>query len=292
MPFYVSDYINDHRVMNLTPTGRATYIELLCHSWLLGGSLPYSPAHLWKYTLLQTPEEWNAVADEVLALFEVADGRLVNARLAEEYEESQRLADARIRGGKTTAKKRWGSSVDSSATSPATRTANSSGVARREEKRTKQNKKASEPPSADSSSGLISSSEDSGKSGQENGASPNPVPPTEAGARIAQTLAEVLGRANLKPATLCAWAYQADVLLKNHPEDTITAVMRWALTDCSDGFWRAKILAMKIFVRCFKTMLSQYERRDQKTGAADPVAARATSLRTGHDFSALAKGDF
>jgi hypothetical protein len=73
----------------------------------------------------------------------------------------------------------------------------------------------------------------------------------------------------------------------------VTAVMRWALVDAPDGYWRAKVLAMKVFTRCFKTMLAQYKSRDQKPGAAaaDPLAKRAASLATGHDFSALAKGD-
>ena len=121
------------------------------------------------------------------------------------------------------------------------------------------------------------------------------MPPTEAGARVAQKLAEVLGRSNLKSATMTAWAYQADVLLKTHSETTITAVMLWALADSSDGFWRAKILAMKIFSRCFKTMLAQYAERNNRTQkpatTTDALAERAASLRTGHDFSGLAKGD-
>jgi hypothetical protein len=50
---------------------------------------------------------------------------------------------------------------------------------------------------------------------------------------------------------------------------------------------------MKNFARCFNSMLKQM---NQNTTAGtrttvDPLAARAASLSTGHDFSALAKGE-
>jgi uncharacterized protein YdaU (DUF1376 family) len=298
MPFYPGDYVNDERVMHLSPTGRATYIELLCHSWMLGGSLPYSPAHLWKYTLLESPEAWKVVADEVLSMFKIVDGRLVNPRLAVEYEESQRLADARIRGGKKTAAKRWKETGNSSPDSSATSSANSSGVGRREENRRKEKKKASEPPSADSVSVSFSETVTGSKTEPQNqpgsGSNPQPVPPTEAGVRVAQKLLQTLGR-KLKPATLTAWCYQADALLKTHSEETLNAVMQWALVESTDGFWRARVVAMKVFVKCFKTMLSQYQTRGLKPGAAagaNPLAARAASLGEEYDFSAQAKGDF
>jgi hypothetical protein len=51
-------------------------------------------------------------------------------------------------------------------------------------------------------------------------------------------------------------------------------------------------MAMKNFSRCFKTMLKQMEQGTAGTRQAiDPLAARAATLNTGHDFSAIAKGE-
>jgi len=105
-------------------------------------------------------------------------------------------------------------------------------------------------------------------------------------------LAKLLGRENLKPATITAWAQQVEPLLAHTDEQTLLAAMTWALTDSADGFWRGRVFAMKNFVKSFNAIHQQFK-RGQKSGkaAVDPLADRAASLKTGHDFSYLAKGD-
>jgi hypothetical protein len=116
--------------------------------------------------------------------------------------------------------------------------------------------------------------------------------PSEPATRVAEKLAAILGRTNLKPATVQAWAGLAEGIIVKHGEQIIVDVMQQQLVDTPDGFWRGRVFGMKNFVRSFNTMLTQTKNNVttiRKT--ADPLAARAASLQTGHDFSNMAKGD-
>jgi hypothetical protein len=82
------------------------------------------------------------------------------------------------------------------------------------------------------------------------------------------------------------------VLVTKNGEATVLQVMNALLAENRDGFWRGRIFAMKNFVRCFTTMHKQFV-RDAGTSrtAANPLAEHTASLKTGYDFSAIAKGD-
>jgi hypothetical protein len=118
-----------------------------------------------------------------------------------------------------------------------------------------------------------------------------PTPTPSPATRVAGKLVEVLRRDNLKPTTKTAWADQCENLVQQHGEATVLRVMDYALVQNPDGFWRGRIYAMKNFVRCFGTILEQANRGTGTRKAADPLAQRAASLQTGHDFGAIAKGD-
>jgi hypothetical protein len=116
--------------------------------------------------------------------------------------------------------------------------------------------------------------------------------PGEAAIRVTAKLVEILRRENLKPATLKAWAEQAERILTKYAEPEVIAVMQWALVDSDNMFWRGRVYSMKHFANFFRTIHQQYGIRGAGTrGAVDPLAARAASLSTGHDFTAIAKGD-
>jgi uncharacterized protein YdaU (DUF1376 family) len=282
MPFYVDDYMLDEKVIDLTPVGRSVYVELLCSSWSMGGSLPNRPEHLWKYTLLTSKEEWDSVAAEVLALFKVVDGRLVNPRLVEEFQNQRDFVNSRIKGGKTASDKRWGnSSADSSATSLAGISANSSGV--QKERKGEERKGKEKPKTMQSHTEADSLTNVS-----------VPALPSEPARRVAEKLAEILGRTNLKPATVAAWASQVESIVTAHGEKVTLDVMQSTLVTNSDGFWRGRIYGMKNFVRCFNSMHEQAKRKTAGPRAAvtvNPLAARAASLNEQHDFTSIAKGD-
>jgi len=284
MPFYCHDYMRDERVIDMTPVGRSVYVELLCSSWSMGGSLPNRSDHLWKYTLLNTKEEWDAVSVEVLSMFKVVDERLVNPRLSEEFKQSHKIAQGRINAGKLGAEARYGSGT---ASSGANGTASGKGV-EHNINITEQNKKPK------TMQGHVSESEVASSSALLEPKTQGPASgPSDAAARVAEKLAAILGRDDLKPRTKIAWAEQVEVLVTAHGEKTVMDVMQYALVDNPDGFWRGRIYAAKNFVRCFNTVHKQAQRKDAGTrkAAADPLVQRAASLQSGHDFSAMAKGD-
>jgi uncharacterized protein YdaU (DUF1376 family) len=287
MPFYCHDYMRDERVIDMTPVGRSVYVELLCSSWSMGGSLPNRPDHLWKYTLLNTKEEWDAVASEVLSMFKVVEDRLVNPRLSEEFKQSLKIAKDRINAGKLGAEARYGTgTATGTASSGANGATNASGVEHyiTGHYRTLQdNKTITVSAAADLSSAPSDSQTPASASGPSSGAN-----------RVAVTLIAILGRNDLKPGTRVAWAEQAETLVTKYGEEKVMQVMQKLLAENRDGFWRGRVMAMKSLVKCFTTMHSQFVRdagTGRKAAAADPLAARAASLHAGHDFTAMAKGD-
>jgi hypothetical protein len=125
-------------------------------------------------------------------------------------------------------------------------------------------------------------------------ASPSKPVPGEAAVRVTAKLVEILRRENLKPATLKAWAEQAERILTKHPEPEVIAVMQWALVDSDNMFWRGRVYSMKHFANLFSTIRQQHGIKDagtRKAAVTNPLAARATSLNDKHDFTSIAKGD-
>jgi len=239
--------------------------------------LPNDPNRLAK--LARVP----VVSDIVLSKFQNDEsGKLYNPRLLDEWKEALK----RSKDGKNNAKKRWqdgmsrhsdrnGTALPRRCQPNATNTNTNTNT---NTKKTKNHEKhASESASASLSD--TASTE-----------TPNPGP-ADAAVRVTQKLATVLGRENLRPTTTMAWAELAHGLVREHGEKTVLEVINFALVENSDGFWRGRVFAMKNFVRGFNTMLAQMKRTAGTRKPTDPLAARAASLSTGHDFSVMAKGD-
>jgi uncharacterized protein YdaU (DUF1376 family) len=266
------DFMSSPDVTMMTAEEIGTYFLLLQSAWLGGAdcTLPNDPDRLAK--LARVP----VVSDIVLSKFQTDEnGRLYNPRLLGEWNEALK----RSKDGKNNAKKRWQDGM------PRHSGGNGTALARHSQPNatntnTNTNKNKNQNHEKHSSSSQPASGE------------ALPSAPSEPAGRVAQKLAAVLGRDNLKPATAQAWTAQAEGIVAEHGEQAALDVIQFALVDNSDGFWRGRIYAMKNFVRSFATMHSQMKRKTAgPRGAADPLAQRAASLQTGHDFSSMAKGD-
>ena len=257
-----------------------SYFLLLQKAWLLGENctLPNDPVRLARLSRI------DKVSDLVLSKFLMdKDGRLYNPRLSMEWQEALK----RSKDAAKSANARWNKDMRPHSDRNATALpAQCDGNAKTEHNTTEQNTKTktmqrhvSEPESADAVSSSASSETQT-------------AGPTESAVRVAASLAAILGRDDLKPATKTAWAEQAEVLVTKHGEATVLQVMNALLADNRDGFWRGRVFAMKNFVRCFTTMHKQFVRDAGKSrAAANPLAEHTASLKTGYDFSAIAKGD-
>ena len=274
------DFMSSPDVMLMTAEECGSYFFLLQMAWLGGEdcTLPNDPARLARLGRVEK------VSDLVLKQFEVdKEGRLFNVRLADEWKEALK----RSKDAKNNAEKRWQEDMrrhsggnaaalqgqsDANATNTNTNT------------QTKTNKK---PQTMQAQVEVSSASNEALGSAS----LPNPCP-SEAAQRVAGKLAAILGRDNLKPGTKTAWAELAQALVDAHGEQKVVRVMQHHLVDSPNHFWRGRVMAMKNFSRCFNTMLNQMQQGTAGTRATiDPLAQRAASLQTGHDFSALAKGD-
>ena len=121
MRWHVTRWRNSPRVLQMPLAAQGAYRNLLDAAWQQGGRLPNLPAVLWKYALAQSPEEFAAVAAQVLAMFTVSEcgNWLSNETLMEECadrttfadELSRKRSEAGKRGsapaGLTMAKGRW-----------------------------------------------------------------------------------------------------------------------------------------------------------------------------------------
>jgi uncharacterized protein YdaU (DUF1376 family) len=259
----------DVQVMTAEECG--SYFFLLQCAWLGGEdcTLPNDPDRLAK--LARVPQ----VSQTVLSKFKTDKaGRLFNPRLLDEWKEAVK----RSKDGKKAIAARWKKEHGGNTTvSPSKNDSVTTN--------TNTNTNTNKSKIVQTHAALFSSANAEVSSG------PTTHPPGESALRCASELAKILGRENLKPATVNAWAVQVEKVLVANEEKTVLAVMRWALIESGDGFWRGRIFAMKNFCRAFKAIHQQFKSGQQRGAAADPLAARAASLKTGHDFSTLAKGD-
>jgi uncharacterized protein YdaU (DUF1376 family) len=277
------DFMSSPDVQIMTAEECGSYFFLLQHAWLGGenATLPNDPDRLAKLARV------DKVSELVLSKFEIDEnGRFYNPRLRDEWKEALK----RSKDGKNNAKKRW--QEDMPRHSGANTTAlpsQSQANATNTHTNTHTNKKKNqhhashtgEPVSANADSVSASSETPTPASG-----------PSDPAVRVAASLAAILGRDDLKPATKAAWAEQAEVLVTKHGEAMVLQVMNALLAENRDGFWRGRVFAMKNFVRCFTTMHKQFVRDAGKgRAAANPLAENTASLKTGYDFSAIAKGD-
>jgi uncharacterized protein YdaU (DUF1376 family) len=281
------DFMSSPDVQLMTAEECGSFFFLLQWSWLGGEdcTLPNDPTRLAKLARVER------VSDLVLGKFETdSKGRLYNARLTEEWQ----IAQKRSKDAKKALSKRWNKESGSNTTveppnygSDTTVLGSNYGSDTTKTKtKTKTNKKLKTVLSHTEAGPATSVASDSATP-----ETPNPGP-SESGRKVAAKLAQILGRDNLKPGTQTEWAEQADKLISAHGEQVVLDVMRHHLVDSTDGFWRGRVLAMKNFARCFTTMHKQSKSKMAGTArSADPLAQRAASLQTGHDFTALAKGD-
>jgi len=253
-----------------------SYFLLLQKAWLLGENctLPNDPARLAKLSRI------DKVSDLVLSKFSLdKDGRLFNARLSMEWRDALK----RSKDGKNAINARWEKEIREN------NDRNTTVVPSKYDSDTKTEQNTTEQNRTSKTLiNHVSSTESEVVS-----ASPTtPTAPSEAAVRITAKLAGILGSNVKKPETLVKWTEQAQALVTAHGEKTVEAVMDFALADNPDGFWRGRVFAMKNFARCFKTMHAQQKRGVTGTRTAgNPLAERAASLKTGHDFSDMAKGD-
>jgi uncharacterized protein YdaU (DUF1376 family) len=268
------DFMSSTDVLLMTAEEIGSFFLLLQCSWLAGAdcTLPNDPEKLAKLARVER------ISEIVLSKFSLdKQGRLFNERLSQEWQEALR----RSKDGKKAVSARWKKPYNGNTTvSPSNNESTTTN--------TNTNTHTNTNKSKDKDTQAHASNSDSSEAPS---APSNPTPPGAAAKTCAETLAKLLGRNNLKPATKEAWAEQAQKLLARHDEQTLTAMMHWALTNSGDSFWRGRLLSMKHFVRSFKTIHQQFNSGQQRATGEDPLAQRAASLNTGHDFSALAKGD-
>lgn len=251
-----------------------SYFLLLQKAWLLGENctLPNDPERLAKLSRI------DKVSELVLSKFSLdKDGRLYNPRLSMEWQEAVKRSKDAVKSANARWKNEMRPHSDRTATALP---AQCDGNAKTQHNTTPQNTTSKTMQTHVSVSGSESVS-----------ASESKPTPTPAAAKIAARLATILGREDLRPATVTAWAQQAEALVVNHGEQVVLDVMQFSLVDNADGFWRGRIYAMKNFKNCFNTIHQQMKRAGNSRKAADPLAQRAASLETGHNFSDMAKGD-
>jgi uncharacterized protein YdaU (DUF1376 family) len=266
------DFMSSPDVQIMTAEECGSYFFLLQNAWLGGQdcTLPNDPERLAKLARV------GKVSELVLGKFSVdKDGRLFNPRLLEEWNDAvKRSKDASKAAKKSHATGLRSQSRRSAAAMPTH--SDSPAININTNTHINKTKTMQGHAEADSATDVASDS----------------ASPSQPARRVAEKLAETLGRANLKRETVTAWAKQAEGIVAAHGEQMVLHVIHSALVDSSDGFWRGRVYAMKNFVRCFNTMLEQVTRKTAGTrAAADPLAQRAASLQTGHDFSAIAKGE-
>ena len=276
------DFMSSPDVEIMTCEEVGSYFLLLQKAWLGGENctLPNDPGRLAKLARVEK------VSELVLSKFELdKDGRLFNPRLKDEWDNAVKRSKDATKSANT----RWENGMRShSARNAAALPAQSEGIATQY---TTPNTKNPKPKTKTMQTQVEVSSASNEASSPALTETPNPGP-SEAAQRVAGKLAAILGRDNLKPGTKTAWAGLAQALVETHGEQTVMQVMQHHLVDSANPFWRGRVMAMKNFARCFNTMLKQAQNGTAGTRAAvDPLAARAASLQTGHDFTAIAKGD-
>jgi len=85
--FYIKDWLSSPRVRTMSAEQRGCYINLLAYSWPEGISYdtPDARSTLWALAGMPDADAWGKIAAPVLACFDEKDGRLVNAKLEEQF---------------------------------------------------------------------------------------------------------------------------------------------------------------------------------------------------------------
>lgn len=96
MQLYVADYLGD--TQHLTTEQHGAYLLILMAMWRAGGQLPAEPTRLARIARV-TPARWKKIAGDVLAFFEVRDGKLTQKRLRREIEKASDISRKRSSAG-------------------------------------------------------------------------------------------------------------------------------------------------------------------------------------------------
>ena len=114
MRWHVTRWRNSPRVLQMSLAAQGAYRNLLDAAWQLGCRLPNLPELMWKYALAQSPQEFAALAAQVMPMFSVTeDGQwLTNETLTEECagraEFAEELSRKRSSAGRKGNAARWG----------------------------------------------------------------------------------------------------------------------------------------------------------------------------------------
>lgn len=96
MQLYVSDFIGD--TLHLSTEQIGAYMLMLMAMWNAGGKLPSDEAKLARVARMSV-KKWRAVADDLMAFFEVADGFISHNRLTKELQKSESKSQSRASAG-------------------------------------------------------------------------------------------------------------------------------------------------------------------------------------------------
>lgn len=109
--FYAARWLGVRNVRYMTPEQRGYLIQLICEAWESdpAGTLPESPEMLWKLAGAPTRKRFEKMSGEVLASFELRDGRYFCADLLEQHEGLAAMHESRTRAAMAGAQARWGS---------------------------------------------------------------------------------------------------------------------------------------------------------------------------------------
>ena len=113
MRWHVTRWRNSPRVLQMSLAAQGAYRNLLDAAWQQGCRLPNIPSLFWKYALAQSPEEFAALAPQLMPMFTVSeDGQwLTNETLTEECAStgsfSDELSRKRSQAGRRGSEARW-----------------------------------------------------------------------------------------------------------------------------------------------------------------------------------------
>lgn len=97
MKLYVADYLGDTHHLGALEHG--AYLLLLMGMWRAGGTLPVADANLARLARC-TPDEWEAIKDDILPFFTRSRGKLTHGRLTAELAKYESTSGKRSAAGK------------------------------------------------------------------------------------------------------------------------------------------------------------------------------------------------
>lgn len=104
MPFFVADYLADTGHLGTIEHG--AYLLLILHYWRTAKPLPSDEGQLRKIARM-TPAEWADGRGVLLDFFDLDGGVYRHTRIDQELRDASTRIDAKSRGGKAAAAKRW-----------------------------------------------------------------------------------------------------------------------------------------------------------------------------------------